>query len=381
MSEAVTSLKLDLVFALVLSSLAFFPVLQVARGLGGGYSDEAYYIASGSQYVRCLPPIYSNPEHPPLAKYIIGLSSLADPRIAPAIAGFVSVLVASLTVLKIRGDMLVAVLTSLVLASEVAFVKTFGYALLDSVAVVFASAATYLSLRGGGRVLSGALWGAALASKLSTAYPFAGVIVLRLSERGFRDVLVEVSSAAAVYAASFVGDLACPGGGLGVFLQHLLLVPSYMLSTHSLTIYKAVHGLLIALLKVDMWRSANPVTITLTPGTNASIQLPASPSGIEVEVYPWLSGFLLPTSVALITYAALRFRSLSREGRAVALLTAISYINVLHGPIFWYLTLPTYYLAILAGTLLSRKTLTALAVANVVSLGIVYLSADFLPAL
>ncbi len=278
----------------------------------------------------------------------------------------------SLTVSRVRGNVLVAFLASLVLASEVAFTKTFGYALLDAVAVAFVSVATYLSLFSRNRFVSGAVWGAALASKLSTAYPFAGLVFARLSERRFREVLVEVLSATTIYVASFLGNLFCPGGGPAVFFQHLLFVPDYMVSRHSLSIYKSVHGLLATLLKIDIWRSAHPVNVTITPGTEVSVQLPAGPVGMEVEVYPWLSGFLLPASVALITYALLRFRNLSRDVRVVTVLTVLSYVNVLHGPIFWYFTLPTYYLALLAGAMLSRKALTVLAVANVVSLLVVY---------
>lgn len=366
-------LRGKLFFVSQLPLITFVLVLVATRSLGFDYGDEEYYIASGSQYVKCLPPLLSNPEHPPLAKYLIGLSSLVNPHIVPGVAGFLSVLFAFFTVLRVRGDVFVSVLASFVLTLEVAFVKTFNYALLDGVAVAFASVATYASLFSRSRFISGVLWGASLASKLSTAYPFLGLAVFRLMRRRFRDVFVEVSLAAAVYVASFLGDLICPSGGVNKFVRHLVFVPSYTMSVHSLTVHKLIHGLLVALLKMDIWRYNRPINITLTPGTEYNVSLTIAPVGVGVEVYPWLSGFLLPASAALMSYAVLRFREFSEEVRAITVLTVLSYVNVLHGPIFWYLTLPTYYLALLAGSILSKRTLAVLAIANSVSLAVAHL--------
>ncbi|MEM2499356.1 MAG: phospholipid carrier-dependent glycosyltransferase, partial [Sulfolobales archaeon] len=120
--------------------------MLVSRELSGGYLDELYYIEFGLKYVRCVLPAYFNPEHPPLGKYLIGALSVLNPRVVPALFGVLATIVLAISIQKLRGSSLIAALAVAVLASEVSFVKTFNYALLDSIAVGFASVATYFSI-------------------------------------------------------------------------------------------------------------------------------------------------------------------------------------------------------------------------------------------
>lgn len=54
------------------------------------FLDEQIYIKAGGEQVRGVPPaLTSNPEHPPLAKYLIGLW----PR-SPLVAGVATLLLA-----------------------------------------------------------------------------------------------------------------------------------------------------------------------------------------------------------------------------------------------------------------------------------------------
>ncbi|MEM2595414.1 MAG: hypothetical protein QW529_05580 [Sulfolobales archaeon] len=347
--------------------------MLVSRELSGGYLDELYYIEFGLKYVRCVLPAYFNPEHPPLGKYLIGALSVLNPRVVPALFGVLATIILAISIQKLRGSSLIAALAVAVLVSEVGFVKTFNYALLDSIAVGFASVATYFSMFYSKPAVSGLLWGAALASKLSTAYPFLGVLLFRLWGRRYRDALVEVLTAGVVYVVSFSGDLLCPGGSFSLFISHLLYVPTYMVMVHGLSVYKVVQGLSVALLKLGFWSSHPPLTVTVMPNATTEVALAlGSASGLEVHFYFWLSGFLVPSSTALLSYALLKFKSFSAEAKLVTIVTLLSYVNVLHGAVFWYLTLPAYYLALLTGLILSRRTLLVLAVANLASLLLVF---------
>lgn len=348
--------------------------LLLSRDLGEGYFDEVYYLRAGVDYVRGVCPAHSNPEHPPLAKYLIGISALVNPAVVPALFGFLSAISLALWMWKTWGSYLYSILTSVVLLSEVAYTKTFNYTLLDSVAVGFASTAIYMSILTSRPLVSGLLWGAALSSKLSTAYSFIGVLVFRVLERRFRDLLTEFAVASSIYLATFIGDLICSSGGFELLVSHLVFIPVYMLRVHGLSFYKAIQGLSVALLKIEFWSARQPLTVTINPDTLSNVTLGLGViEGLEVRFYPWLSGFLLPSSISLLLYALLKYRKLVREVRGVVLVTLFTYVNVLHGAIFWYFTLPTYCVALLAGSILSRKTLTVFAIANTLSIVVIYL--------
>lgn len=62
----------------------------VSNAVGFEFLDEQIYIKAGKEQVRGMPPaLSSNPEHPPLAKYLIGLW----PR-SPLAAGAATLLLA-----------------------------------------------------------------------------------------------------------------------------------------------------------------------------------------------------------------------------------------------------------------------------------------------
>ncbi|AFA40396.1 hypothetical protein Pogu_2369 [Pyrobaculum oguniense TE7] len=134
------------------------------------FADEQIYVKAGQEQIRGVPPaLTSNPEHPPLAKYLIGLwpqSPLAAGAATLLLAGWMARLLG-------RSFWLVA----FSLASDIVFARTARFAVLDVFVALFSTAAAVSYLLGR-RWLSGVFWGAAFASKFTALFPFVGFFSL-----------------------------------------------------------------------------------------------------------------------------------------------------------------------------------------------------------
>ncbi|AAL63117.1 hypothetical protein PAE0910 [Pyrobaculum aerophilum str. IM2] len=116
--------------------------LTSSYSVGFKFLDEEVYIRAGAQQWSGVPPALTiNPEHPPLAKYIIGV----EPRLAPLFAGIAVVFLAGwLGRLLGRSFWLVA----FSVASDIVFTATSRFAMLDVFVALFSVSAVLSYLLG-----------------------------------------------------------------------------------------------------------------------------------------------------------------------------------------------------------------------------------------
>jgi predicted membrane-bound dolichyl-phosphate-mannose-protein mannosyltransferase len=174
------------------------------------YRDEEVYISCGTAYVlNSTPPVLCNFEHPPFAKYFIGLFSILG------IARFIHVGLALasgvLLYLLVRGfssDKGICGLTVFLffLFDTIVF-NTHRFLLLDPVALFFALLSIYLFQRGYYSA-SAVVAGLAVASKYSVALIVAGLwLLLLFKDKRFKDSLIYLALAFTTYFSTFIMDL------------------------------------------------------------------------------------------------------------------------------------------------------------------------------
>lgn len=171
------------------------------------YGDEVVYRKASLEQVRGVPPaLSSNPEHPPFAKYLIGLWGFS-----PLLAGCGTIVAVWLLARRLGLD---ERLVALSLATDLVFARYSMFATLEVYVALFSVLAVtaYLYRR---PWLSGVLWGLAFASKFNALFPFLGLIgYLALRDR--RSVLPVLVGLVLAFVATHAVDVAN-----GVFLHHL----------------------------------------------------------------------------------------------------------------------------------------------------------------
>jgi predicted membrane-bound dolichyl-phosphate-mannose-protein mannosyltransferase len=136
------------------------------------YGDAGYYISAGIAYMGGALPDSVNPEHPPLAKYIIGFFSvyIGDPSFASLLFGFLTAVAAFLLSRKLTGSRWAAA-TVWLLAFDSVSISTSIYPVLDGFMLFFALLAVYLLLiatKGRHYYLAGISLGAAVGKDYSS---------------------------------------------------------------------------------------------------------------------------------------------------------------------------------------------------------------------
>ena len=352
------------------------------------YSDELYYIRAGRSYVYGQPISEINWEHPPLAKYIIGVSAvyLGDPHIVTYIAGYASVLIFYFTLLKISGDKLKSLISTVIITTEIPFVKVFNYALLDDFAILFSSAAFYLAITNAVPMkerivntklllLEGAFWGAAIASKWSAAYlliaRIIGEIVLHEFKRKdfsriTKRLVLILASTTLIYIVFFFDDIS---RSFELFITHNLRMLNFMSVRHSITIHTVIHGLSQLFFKATFWHRYPDVYLTLTvinsTIVNQSMRLVEPPFTIELNILPTFGAFLLPLIPYVLIYCLVQFKHLSMLQKYLFIIAIGSLIPVLHGTLPWYYVYASYFWGLLISSLLPRKYLGVLLLINI----------------
>ncbi len=344
------------------------------------YSDEYYYITAGINYVKYGNIDLINWEHPPLAKYLIGLSTiyLGNPHVIVFLVGYLCVIIFFFTVLTLTHNYYRALFSSLLLCSSIPFIKTFNYALLDCFALFFSSLAFYLAILTLNRehaytysFVEGILWGLAVASKWTSLYLFLGRIIcslfrptIKISYKKYFIILFVMSSI--TYMLAFISDL---NKSFSVFLQHNIRMILFMLSHHSITLHTLTKGLTLLFLKTTFWHRLPNVFITLTVVNstviNQSITITPAPYTLEIDILPTFGAFLLPLVPFALVYGILQFKKLSTPHKYAFILAVSSIFPVLHGSIPWYYIYATYFWCAFFATMFRSKYLIILLIMNI----------------
>ncbi len=354
------------------------------------YGDERYYIRAGVKYVEGAPLTEYNPEHPPLAKYLIGLSAiyLHNPHVVTFMAGLASSFLIYFIILRISGSAVNSFLGALLALLEVPFLKIFRYALLDSIAMPFILAAFYVTMfnvrEPGYRRLAieGILWGLATACKWPSLYFLLASLIIKLMvARGgnatsetmrrrapnlISQYALVLTTAFATYSVTFLRDII---ESPQVFIRHNLFMISYMYRMHSVIINTIVSALTMMLLKTTFWHILPSVYITLkmTHGVVISTYTRVMPPHhrVEIDILPTFGALLMPAISLLLPYGAMTYRRMNSECRAAFITAILSLLPAFHGNIPWYYAYPVAFWSIFAASALKSKYLTTLILADI----------------
>ncbi len=328
--------------------------------------DEKYYIKAGLAYLNGTPPIEVNLEHPPLAKYIIGLAvSTGVTYFASALAVSLSVvllLYSVLELLRLANKVLEKPLLLLIIFAAIYFDPLFyslaQHQLLDTYALLFVSGSiavyTRIYVRGisGHKgivllVLLGVLIGASIASKYSTIYVIIGLVSFSFYRfmTGARRMagsvgfaLVVLAVALTVYVASFAVDIA--SGGLQVFFQHHVEMISYMSHRHGYSFPIALNGIATYFARVEVWKYPYDIHVYVwTQGTrvvNWTVEY-VREDKLRIVLDYYAMGYALIIAPFISLYYLLTGRPWEKM---IAIINISSMAMLLHGNIWWYYSLP-----------------------------------------
>ena len=227
----------------VLSVLVFaiFLVVRIAGSFAHLPSFTVYpdaynaYVPAGVAYVNGALPDSVNPEHPPLAKYIIGLFTvyLGIPEVASLIFGlFCAVIVLYLTEALI-GRVRWALASVCILAFDQVNVSVSIYPMLEIFMLFFALLATYLAIRvksKWGFVIAGLCSGFALASKWTAAFIILPVLLFIIIDRERWQSLFYLGGMIIAYVLPYAGLIAAKG--FTNLLELQLWMSQFMFSMH-----------------------------------------------------------------------------------------------------------------------------------------------------
>jgi len=188
--------------------------------------DRDLYAYAGWKYVNGISPEQINFEHPPFAKYLIGLSWIAfgNPNIIGAGLGLASLFVFYELSRKLLRQSLLALLPVYLLSLDKLFLEFSSDSMLDIYLVFFLILSTLLliGMKTDAEVIGGAIsYGLACASKLIGLYAFPAVIVYLVLKRrnGALRYLTEfVLTFALTYTATYICFF-LSGHGLQDFLE------------------------------------------------------------------------------------------------------------------------------------------------------------------
>ena len=199
------------------------------------FGDSGYYVAAGTAYVKGALPDSLNPEHPPLAKYIIGFFAVyfGKPFLASYVFGFLTAVAAYFLARKLLSKKEWAAVTVWLLAFDSVSISTFLYPVLEVFMLFFALASICVLLRSEKLhhyALAGMLMGLSVACKWNGLFFAVPEIMFILASRKYFASVVSSFSSVALYAASYSSLIAAKG--LNAFLNLQLWMAGFMLGLH-----------------------------------------------------------------------------------------------------------------------------------------------------
>lgn len=212
-------------------------IVALARSLPVivSYGDAGYYTSAGVAYVGGALPDSVNPEHPPLAKYIIGLFNvyLGNASFASLLFGFSGAITAFLLSRKLSSNSRWGAVTVWLLAFDSVNISTSVYPVLDGFMLFFALLAVYLFLTATNRYqyfLAGISLGAAVACKWEGLFFAVPAVAVIIAERKYLEASSATFAAAAAYLLSYIRLIVAEGFGTFLHLQFRMM--QYMLASH-----------------------------------------------------------------------------------------------------------------------------------------------------
>jgi len=354
----------------------FSAVLHITK-----YKDEIIYINAGLMYIQGTLPISYNYEHPPLAKYIIGLAAMYNYlRIILYIFCFLTLIAYYMVVYVLCKNKFLAYLSTSILTFDTLYINTYRFALLDPIVACFTLWAMYFGYRYlefqdiKFAIISHVIWGLALASKLSAVYIFISWIIIclyiSLSKdgilRGITKFLALSLITALVYVLTYIQELIY--GGLGVLIQHHVKMMEYMMWRHSPSLPLIANGFLTLMFKISVWNYYTPITIYVENNTIVSI------CGIEtakligryIVFKPGMGSPIWHLFIFLLLLKSIKLFRKPKTYSEILLLSSSwsSLLLLIHGDIDWYYLLPILFLYMISTYKTRMKFIVLLLIAS-----------------
>jgi len=171
-------LFIDYILLAVIYIISFFAVNFTS--LHQSYKDEDIYIHCGERYLQGVCPLFCNPEHPPLAKLVYGIFSLAgfNVHIFLFILGIINILILYKIILQLTRNREISMLVGLIIASDALVLNVVYSALLDNIMLTFFLASLYFFIVKRDQIMAGLLSSLSILSKLSIAQVYISYILL-----------------------------------------------------------------------------------------------------------------------------------------------------------------------------------------------------------
>jgi len=343
------------------------------------FLDEKIYIEAGRKYINGMAPYFFNFEHPPLAKYLIGVFDVLHAgNFLPVMCIVSSIFLVSLLFNYLVDFKYASVYAVALIISDALVINSLFFQLLDPVAILFTSGYLYAIVKcmcfnkqGCGYhwiCIAGTLAGLALASKWSSLYVLAPTLLVFLAYRkNIKEISLIFIVIAIAYATSFLADLMY--GGPNLFLEHHIRMIKYMSYQHRPTLSMFLNGLPTLLCKTSLWhhRGVEYLTIWIND-TSVNYNLTyINVNTLLIEFEPWLGSF--NWVIALYYLPRLVRDSLKNKGPWLIITSAMLgslALPLLHGNLGWYYL----FFAILAPAILckylSRKAIILLIAVNII---------------
>ncbi len=360
--------------------VALFYIINVyVFNLRSTYFDETFYIKAGLAYLKGEDPSMINYEHPPLAKYLIGLSKYVtdNPRIFSWLLGLVGCLITFIITHHLTNDYLKSCLASCLLASDLLFIRVSYHALLDVYSVTFSLIAIlfiikYLKGKRIYLVYSSIFMALSLSSKWNVAYIalliFIFLFYIAKKRKRIFDLILFISIIITIYSLTYIHTIILKG--VKGFIDTQLKALEYHSIAHSPTLLTLINGYSKLFTKISLWPSFGHITLVLKNNTlftimganiinltimNGTASYTAMYQGLEVQIEPWIGSLTWFLALPLTYYIILQVKRFEMPVK----LTCIAYLGALaslvHGDIDWYYYIVLHYLYILIVTIWKRS--------------------------
>ena len=325
------------------------------------YLDERVYIKCGIEYIKGVPPLLCNLEHPPLGKYIIGAFISANLGIAFLVLNyFISLYLFYKIIITIFINKKIAIYTTIITGFDTLFMFTYMHFLLDPPALTFILATTYLTIKlinsknykNRDLAAIAVLAGLSLGTKWQTIYALMGILVIiikyLLHRFTYKATLVKIFFMFIIvfltYFILFIKDIFL---GISEPIYHNIIALSYMLQRHSFSFPLAMIGIMKLLSRLELWRLSSFIIlyVTTTPiGPNITSLIVVNSTLVEPHASSLIRvGIGIPSVLWPLLFPAymLTVKSRLEKGKfknidPITIIATTSLFNVLNGPLDWY---------------------------------------------
>ncbi len=357
--DKITRRSFHVLIILLISFLIIYTSNNMAAPI---YGDERIYIEAGMKYINGIPPLYYNYEHPPLAKYLIGLSTIiGDPHLISIICYILSLLCFYSIILEVNGNSVIALLATLLPMTDTIFINVHRHALLDPIALCLMLWAIYFTLKYIGvqqlkyGVMASIMWGLSLASKMNTLYVFTPwfifITYLSLRKNNIKSCILFILLIILTYLLTYMQDIIY--GGVYASVYHHIKMIKYMMLRHEPTLPLIINGLATLQFKLSIWNYCSPITIVLSKGTIKDIigLENAKIIGKYIVLRLGAGSPIWYILIPLLVYKTTRIIS-SRNSQDMRnyMLTLCAWgalMSLIHGDVDWYYIMPVTLLYII----------------------------------